>query len=211
MHQPIEEGWLIDTLQTRLGPLARAGAYREARITLPMAARDDCAIIELHTPTTLLVGSDYVRGRQFDLFRSGHLDWFDLGYYLMGANVSDIAAMGAAPIGATLIFRYPPDLTRDAAARIVDGIATACEQHGPCPVLGGDSGGATDLVLSATVLATPHGRPLLRSSVVPGDCLWVVGHPGRARAAQRAAAYERLPAGLSNDDLSVLLAQWRRR
>lgn len=57
-----------------------------------------------------------MRGPKFRLFEAGYLDEYDLGYYLAAANFSDIAAMGATPIGLLTVVRYPPDMSDDVFA-----------------------------------------------------------------------------------------------
>src|SRR5437762_3018688 len=65
--------------------------------------QDDCAVYDFSDNLSLVVGMDFVRGTGFKLFQEGLLDYFDLGYYLVVANLSDIAAMGAKPIGLTTV------------------------------------------------------------------------------------------------------------
>src|SRR5712691_7591966 len=71
---------------------------------------DDCAVFDIYGDLSLVVGTDFVRGTNFMLFQEGYLNYFDLGYYLVVANLSDIAAMGAQPVGLTTIIRYPHSL-----------------------------------------------------------------------------------------------------
>lgn len=203
------ESWVIDYIREALGELAGRRVLAGGRVSLSMADLDDCAIIEVDGPQSLVVGSDYIRGREFDLFRRGLLGYYDLGYYLIGANLSDIAAMGAAPLGATVILRYPADLQRDDVARVIDGIAAACAEHGPCPVLGGDTGGATDLVLGAAVIGQVPGRPLMRSNAARGDRVFLLGAAGLAIAAQLVLGTP-LEKDLTAGERNRLLRSWRR-
>ena len=73
---------------------------------------DDCAVYDLPGNLSLVVGMDFIRGTKFTLFREEYLNYFDIGYYLVVANLSDIAAMGATPIGLTTVVRYPDTLRR---------------------------------------------------------------------------------------------------
>ncbi len=72
---------------------------------------DDCAVYNIVGKLSLVVGMDFIRGTKFTLFREGYLNYFDIGYYLVVANLSDVAAMGATPIGLTTVVRYPDALT----------------------------------------------------------------------------------------------------
>lgn len=108
---------------------------------------------------------------------------YDLGYYLVAANVSDIAAMGARPIGLLTIVRYPPDMTDDDFTSVLHGIQDACLAFGT-PSVGGDIGGAERLILSATALGVCRpGGSLLRRGTQPGDRLCITGPTGTAGAA----------------------------
>src|SRR5918992_788845 len=57
---------------------------------------DDCAVVPVGNGFDLIIGSDFVRGEEFHLYRAGMLNRQDIGYFLIGANASDLAAMGAA-------------------------------------------------------------------------------------------------------------------
>src|SRR3954463_2553220 len=88
---------------------ARATApSSQVRLTAGADTQDDCAVFSFHGNQQLVVGSDYVRGPKFRLYEYGLLTEYDLGYYLAAANISDVAAMGAHPIGLLSVIRYPP-------------------------------------------------------------------------------------------------------
>ena len=71
---------------------AKPGSGLNASVGL--IALDDCAVVPLNSESDLVIGSDFVRGEGFHLFKKGVLSWQDVGYYLIGANASDLAAMG---------------------------------------------------------------------------------------------------------------------
>ena len=135
-NQSTTESSVILAIRERFGDLVQSQSINRCEIKVPMDALDDCAVIELKNSEKLVIGSDYIRGRQFYLFQSGHMDYFDLGYYLVCANLSDIAAMGAHPIGLTLIFRYPKNFPLADTVKILDGIKAACINNGKCAILG---------------------------------------------------------------------------
>ncbi|MFY1636216.1 thiamine-phosphate kinase [Solwaraspora sp. WMMB335] len=174
-------------------------------------ARDDCAIYDLDTPVTLVAGSDYVRGPKFTLYEHGLLTNVDIGYYLVAANVSDIAAMGAAPIGVLTVVRYPHDLDDTGFLNIMAGIHQACTDFGTLTV-GGDIGNAERIVLSASAFGVCRtGTALTRRGARPGDHLCVTGPCGLLGAAvayfpKRSANGWTLPDILESD----LLTGWRR-
>jgi thiamine-monophosphate kinase len=179
--------------------------------TVGLTDLDDGAVLPMCDGTDLVVCSDFVRGTGFDLFQLGLLTWEDIGFYLVGANASDLAAMGASPLGITIVVRYSPDLNDQDYESLVSGIAEACSRFS-LPLLGGDSGSSTTCVLSASALGTcPRDRALLRSRGVDGDALYITGTVGLAAAAM--AYFKRDQAQTMRLDESAeyrLLSSWQR-
>src|SRR5918992_3826419 len=146
---------------------------------------DYCAVVPVGNGFDLIIGSDFVRGEEFHLYRAGMLNRQDIGYFLIGANASDLAAMGAAPLGIVVAFRYTPEMSDEEFGEIMEGVCKACADFG-MPLLGGDTGGYPLSVLSAAALGTcPSGRALLRSGGREGDKLFLTGDVGTAGAAIR--------------------------
>lgn len=172
---------------------------------------DDCTVFEIQRPVTLVAGSDYVRGPKFILYEIGLLSNYDIGYYVVVANLSDIAAMGATPIGVLTVVRYPGDLTDNSFNEIMDGIHQACTDHGTLNI-GGDIGNAERIILSGSALGVCRpGTVLRRSGARPGDVLCVTGPCGLLGAA---VAYfpKRETNGWSLVEATetALLQSWRR-
>ncbi len=180
-------------------------------LRLGAADADDCAVISCQGDFDLVVGTDYVRGPKFMLHELGYLSLYDLGYYLVAANLSDVAAMGASPLGVLTVVRYPPGMTDAEFTEVMTGIRDSAAAHGTLNI-GGDIGGAERLILSATALgAAPVGRAMTRSNGSAGDVLYVTGPVGDAGAA--VLYFSKLkPAGKSLDDdvEAELLRPWRR-
>ncbi|SDO95808.1 thiamine-phosphate kinase [Lentzea jiangxiensis] len=173
-------------------------------------AQDDCAVFRMSGDQELVVGSDYVRGPKFRLYEMGHLTEYDLGYYLAAANVSDIAAMGAHPIGLLSVVRYPADMSDETFESIMQGIKDACRRF-RCPNIGGDIGSAERLILSATALGTcRRGGALFRSGAKPGDLVCVTAPTGFAGAAMEYLRAQRPDPAIDELHLATLLASWRR-
>lgn len=173
--------------------------------------QDDCAVFGLSGSMDLVVGSDYVRGSKFSLYELGYLDNFDVGYYLTMANFSDIAAMGAEPIGLLSVIRYPKTMSDELFQSVIEGIDEACRSVGALNV-GGDIGTAERLILSASAVGVVEsGRSLLRSGARPGDRLCLTGATGMAAAAQR--YFGKLDVAghrISEESERVLISSWKR-
>lgn len=200
-------------IRIALEEAAKAGAFRPGtlEVVLGADARDDCAVLKIGADYDLVIGSDFVRGTGFYLFAEGMLSYEDLGWYLVAANVSDLAAMGARPAGILIASRYAEDLTDEQWRAISRGIAMACRAF-EIPLLGGDTGGYSANVLSAAAIGTvPRGRSLLRSGGRPGDRLFLTGTVGAAGAAV-AYFHRGRQEGAWVDEITqqVMLESWRR-
>lgn len=157
-----------------------------------------------------MVGSDYVRGPKFRLYEYGLLTEYDLGYYLAAANISDVAAMGAHPIGLLSVVRYPPAMTDFVFGQVMQGIHDACETFG-APNVGGDIGGAERLILSATALGVCRpGGALMRSGAKPGELVCLTGPTGTAGAATAYFRAHSTSEDIERHHREDLLASWAR-
>jgi thiamine-monophosphate kinase len=170
-------------LSGQSGSILSSDDQPEIRLTIGADQKDDCAVYEMRAPVALVVGSDYVRGPKFMLYELGLLSNFDLGYYVVAANVSDVAAMGAMPIGILTVVRYPNDLDDDGFHELMAGIHQAATDFGTLNV-GGDIGQAERIILSATALGICEvGKVLTRRGAHEGDLLCVTGSCGILGAA----------------------------
>ncbi len=172
---------------------------------------DDCAVYNLPGNLSLVVGMDFIRGTKFTLFREQYLNYFDIGYYLVVANLSDVAAMGATPIGLTTVVRYPDTLEDADFAEIIQGIKEAAS-HYNTPIVGGDIGGYVEVVLAATAFGIAEsGKYLKRRGTVETDMLCVTGYLGLPSTAlvyftrAKNAGFR-----LSDEEEQELLRSWKR-
>lgn len=210
LDEPARVARLATMLESSGGWSATLANGTSIELTTGASARDDCAVYSL-PGMDLVVGSDYVRGVGFSMYEQGQLSYYDLGYYLAVANLSDVAAMGSLPTGVLVVVRYPrgfPDADFDEVMR---GAAAAAERYGT-RIVGGDTGSADHLYLSGTALGVSEpGKALLRSGARPGDHLFVSGETGVAMAARR--YFEHVADGgvrLADDVEHALGESWRR-
>ena len=146
--------------------------------------QDDAAILSLRPGEELVIAADaMVEGVHF-LAGDPPLD---LGRKLLRVNLSDLAAMGAAPTGYLLTLNVPRSRGEPFFAAFTEGLARDQAEFG-LSLLGGDTT-ATDgpLSMSLTILGTvPAGTAIRRSGARPGDELWVTGTIGDGALGLRA-------------------------
>lgn len=139
---------------------------------------DDSAVLRLSgdtvvTTDTMIEGPD---------FRFAWHSGFELGWKLAATNLSDIAAMGARPVGLTVALACPQSTELSLLEQIARGLDAACRELAPgCGVVGGDLSSAPVLIAAVTALGDMQGRsPILRSGGRPGDLLAYAGPLGLA-------------------------------
>lgn len=102
-----------------------------------------------------------------------------VGRKLLRVNLSDLAAMGALPLGYLMTISVPPALPADWFAAFSAGLAQDQARYG-LSLLGGDTTATTGpLVLSLTILG--HAAPdavLRRNGARDRDGIWVTGTVG---------------------------------
>ncbi len=151
--------------------------------------RDDAAVLDVPGGGPLVVSVDsVVEGVHVDLSvcSPGDVGW----KALMGA-LSDLAAMGAAPLGALVALCVPGGSGEgELALGVMAGVGEAAAVSG-CPVVGGDVSEAGELVVAVTVLGTVEAGgetqpgPVSRSGAQPGDVVLVTGPCGGSAAGLR--------------------------
>ena len=110
----------------------------------------------------------------------------------LAVNLSDLAAMGAAPAYALLALALPPWALEN-AGELLEAYAEAAKQYG-IEIVGGDLSRAEKLTVAVTAIGRIVTRPLLRSGATTGDRIYLsrpVGGSGAGFAllGRDAAAY----------------------
>lgn len=106
----------------------------------------------------------------------------DAGWRAMAANLSDLAAMGARPVLATVALSFPESATQEEILELYRGVAE-CSARYRCSIAGGDLSRAPVWTIAITVVGEVRpSREKLRSRGRPGDVLAVTGALGAARA-----------------------------
>ncbi|MFI5232571.1 MAG: thiamine-phosphate kinase [Gemmatimonadales bacterium] len=165
----------IRAMLARWGPLARG-------------VGDDAALLDVPAGSRLVVSAD--TSVENVHFRRGWLSPEEIAYRAVAAALSDLAAMGAAPLGIVLALTLT-EAWRTEAARLADGFGAAARELG-APIVGGDLTRGSELSIAVTVLGSVE-RPLVRSGARAGDSVWVTGRLGGPLLALRALEAGRAP------------------
>jgi thiamine-monophosphate kinase len=135
-----------------------------------------------------------VEGRHF--FAGANAEW--LGHKALAVNLSDLAAMGAKPLGFTLALALP-NANADWLAQFSQGLFRLA-QLWQCPLIGGDTTQGPLTICITALGHVPTGAAIKRSGAKVGDDIWVSGSLGDARLALGALRSEWLldPSSLEN-------------
>ena len=136
------------------------------------SAGDDAAVVDGHVLTTDMLHdrTDFPAGTSS----------YTAGWRAVGASLSDVAAMGAEPVGVVAAYGAP---SFGGVESFVEGAQAVCERVDTAYV-----GGDLDSHEERTVATTALGRtdePVSRSGAQPGDAVCVTGTLGRSGAACR--------------------------
>lgn len=167
-----------------MGPGREFDAVRALLEQWGPAARgvgDDGALLDVPAGEKLVVSTDTTVEDVH--FRRSWLTAEEIGWRATQAALSDLAAMGARPLGVLLALTVPRDWRLELPA-LAEGIAAAT-RGAEAPIVGGDVTAGDRLALSITVLGHA-ASPLTRAAARVGDALYVtgaLGGPGAALAA----------------------------
>ena len=109
-------------------------------------------------------------------FRRDFSSFEELGAKLMAVNLSDLAAMGAAPFGATVSLQIPEDFLVEDVELLYRGMKQMAEGS-KLQILGGDTVQSPVCAFGVTAFGFTV-NPLLRSTARDGDDVWVSGPIG---------------------------------
>ncbi|MDR3213800.1 MAG: thiamine-phosphate kinase [Azoarcus sp.] len=140
-----------------------------------LAVGDDAALVRVAADMQLAVTTDtLVAGTHFFPDTAPR----DLGWKTLAVNLSDLAAMGAAPRWATLAITLPGADEKWLAA-FADGFFDCANRYG-VDIVGGDTTRGP-LAMTVTLFGeVPAGAAITRAGGRPGDDLWISGQPGLA-------------------------------
>ncbi|MBR1610452.1 MAG: thiamine-phosphate kinase [Methanobrevibacter sp.] len=135
---------------------------------------DDTAITDFDSTKLISTCDMLIQSRHFP----ENMSYYDIGFKAVTVNVSDLAAMGADPLGFLLSIAIPKDMGLDSFKEIIKGVLKACEFY-EIPLLGGDTNEASEIIISGTALGLCD-KPMMKDTYNMGDLIAVTGDIGLA-------------------------------
>ena len=135
---------------------------------------DDTAVTNFNNTNLISTCDMLIQSRHFPK----NMSYFDMGFKAVTVNVSDLAAMGAEPLGFLLAMAIPKDLKLDYFKEIIDGVLKACDYYS-IPLIGGDTNEASEIIITGTALGLTD-KPLMKNTYQMGDLIAVTGDIGLA-------------------------------
>ena len=169
--------------------IARIHARATTRGDVVLGIGDDAALLQVPAGMQLVVAMDTLNaGVHFPEATAAA----DVGWKALAVNLSDLAAMGAAPAWCTLSLSLPQT---DGAwiEGFLDGFLALARRHDVALVGGDTTRGPLSICVAVHGVVAP-GQALRRDGARAGDDIWVTGTLGDA-----AAALARLQEGAADD------------
>lgn len=191
---------------------------RLQRFCPPDVVGDDAALLSVGEGHALVVTSDtLVDGVHFSIGLALPevltTSPYDAGWRSIAANLSDLAAMGASPLGVTVALGLPGNIAVEWVEELYRGMV-ACLQPFDTPIVGGDL--CRSPVLSVNITALGQVRPervIRRSTAQPGDAVLITGVHGASRAGLELLLHPGQQAngqGLQDNDRATLIRAHQR-
>lgn len=150
---------------------------------------DDCAAIQ--------IGKDYLVITTDMTTEKTHfppnISPYQVGWYVVAINLSDLAAKGAKPLGVVVAAGLPKDYDTDFIEDMIDGMNSCATTYGTA-IIGGDLKAHEHLTLTGTAIGSvPANEFMPRRGAHKGDILGMTGALGHAGAGYYTLKHELLP------------------
>lgn len=141
---------------------------------------DDGAVLSINPQQQLVITTDVLVDNVHFSYRTTPPD--TVGWRAATANLSDLAAMGATPIGITVGLCLPGDLSVHWVEQLYQGLGE-CLQRYNTPIVGGDICRSSVTTISITAFGQVESSQVIRRSAAqPGQVILITGYHGMSRA-----------------------------
>ena len=147
---------------------------------VPTAVGDDAALLIAQDGYLIAITTDVlVDGVHFsELTTSAN----DVGWRSITANLSDLAAMGAMPLGITVGLSLPGSTPVAWVEELYAGMKSCVDIYGT-GIIGGDVCRSNTISIAITAVGeVPQNRVIRRRSALPGFVIVVTGNHGKSKA-----------------------------
>ncbi len=176
--------------------------FKRPALKAALGVGDDCALLSPTRGMQLAVSSDMlVEGRHF----LSTVDPERLGHKALAVNLSDLAAMGAEPLGFTLALSLPR-VDEGWLAGFSRGLLRLADEYG-CELVGGDTTQGPLNICITVFGEVPPGDALLRQNAQAGDDIYISGTVGDARLALEVMRGTHIAAGDAFEQARVRMEQ----
>ncbi|MBW4613921.1 MAG: thiamine-phosphate kinase [Desmonostoc vinosum HA7617-LM4] len=164
---------------------------------------DDAAVLVTTPEQSLVVTTDMlIDGVHFS---NATTSPEDAGWRAAAANLSDLAAMGATPIGITVGLGLPGEVSVSWVERLYQGM-TECLQQYNTPIVGGDLVRSPIITLAITAFGQVDPNLIIRrSAAVVGNAIVVTGIHGASRAGLELLLHPELAQNLNDEEKTALI------
>ncbi|MGF1540546.1 MAG: thiamine-phosphate kinase [Pleurocapsa sp.] len=175
---------------------------------LSSAIGDDGAVLVTDPAKSLVVSTDVLVDQVH--FSDRTTTAFDVGWRGAAANLSDLAAMGATPLGITVGLSLPGEVAVSWVEELYRGMQACLSQY-DTSIVGGDICRSQVITIGITALGevSPH-RIIRRSNARPGDQIVVTGNHGLSKAGLELLLDPALGSNLNSAERDSLIAAHQR-
>jgi thiamine-monophosphate kinase len=169
---------------------------------------DDGALLEIPSGQSLVVTTDLlVDGVHFSDRTTSPAD---VGWRAAAANLSDLAAMGARPLGITVGLSLPPTAAVAWVEELYGGLQ-ACTDRFQTGIVGGDVCRSQTITVAITALGSvdPAGA-IRRAAAKPEGAILITGYHGLARAGLELLLHPAIGQDLSSTNRQDLIHDHQR-
>ncbi|MBF1988831.1 thiamine-phosphate kinase [Fischerella thermalis] len=169
---------------------------------------DDAAVIATETGLSLVVTTDVlVDNIHFSEITTSAVD---VGWRAAAANLSDLAAMGASPLGITVGLGLPGDVSVSWVEQMYVGM-TQCLQQYNTPIVGGDVVRSPVITIAITAFGQAYPQQIIRRHRAQvGDAIIVTGVHGASRAGLELLLHPEKAENLSPEETKALIRAHQR-